>query len=200
MKRHSVVCVVASLALLGACGTAEQPKEETPLAQSTAQQTAEQKEAEKIIDQKLAEVKRTDAARYPCSLFPQPEIEALVGNPLETGNYTFNNVSEDAHSFKAENCDWSAKGGEGNEAGVWASLPKHFDSGKVECSPGSDSDTISGIGDHAWWNYQKAYGMGALRVCSTKAMLEVKVTVKSKEEAAARKMAQTMAERVLASQ
>jgi hypothetical protein len=42
--------------------------------------------------------------------------------------------------------------------------------------------------------------MGALRVCSTKAMLEANVTVKSKDEAAARKIAQTMAEKILASQ
>jgi hypothetical protein len=201
MKCHSAVCVVMSLALLCACGTSEKPKEQAPAPQPTpAQIQQQQKEADKIIDQQLANVKRADAARYPCSLFPQQEIEALVGNPLDAGNYTFNNVSEDDHSYKSERCDWSGKGGEGSEAGVWVSLPKHFDSGKVECSPGSVNDKISGIGDQAWWHYQKAYGMAALRVCSTNAMLEVNVTVKSKEEAAARKIAQTMAEKVLTSQ
>ena len=70
----------------------------------------------------------------------------------------------------------------------------------MECSPGSANQRTSGIGDQAWWDYQKYWGMGTLRVCSGKAMLEVKVTVKSKEEAAARKIAETMATKVLASQ
>jgi hypothetical protein len=109
-------------------------------------------------------------------------------------------VSDNDHSYRSESCDWSAKSERGNEVGLWVSLPKHFDSGKVECSPGSATAKISGIGDHAWWEYQTYSGMGTLRVCSAKAMLEAKVTTRSKEEAPARTIAQTIAEKVLASQ
>ena len=42
--------------------------------------------------------------------------------------------------------------------------------------------------------------MGTLRVCSPKAMLEVKVTVTSKEETAAKTIAQRITEKVLSSQ
>ena len=42
--------------------------------------------------------------------------------------------------------------------------------------------------------------MGTLRVCSAKAMLEVKVDLTTKEEGAARTIAQAVAEKVLASQ
>ena len=79
------------------------------------------------------------------------------------------------------------------------SLPKHFASGPVECEPGSDDQKTSGVGDQAWWDYQKFFGMGTLRVCSAKAMLEVTVTVPSKDQALARKIAPAMAEKVLAS-
>lgn len=79
-------------------------------------------------------------------------------------------------------------------------LPKHFDSGQVECSPGSANEEISGIGDQAWWEYQRSWGIGALRVCSAKVLMEVKVDLTGDDEPTARKMAQTIAEEVLASQ
>jgi hypothetical protein len=200
MTLRAAAWMAMNLVLLASCGTPDRSSESTP-AQATPEQIKEkQQEAGKIIDQQLARLKQKEAAQFPCSLFPQQEIEALVGNPLETGSYTFNNVTHNDHQFRSESCDWSARGGEGSEVGVWVSLPKHFDSGKVECSPGSANAKVPGIGDQAWWEYQRYFGMGTLRVCSGKAMLEVKVTVKSKEEAAARAIAQTAAEKVLASQ
>lgn len=54
--------------------------------------------------------------------------------------------------------------------------------------------------NQAWWDYKKFFGMGTLRVCSAKAMLEVRVTVTSKDEKLARKITQTIAQKVLASQ
>ena len=54
--------------------------------------------------------------------------------------------------------------------------------------------------DRAWWEFQKYFGMGTLRVCSAKAMLEVKVDLTTRDEAVAKAIAQKMAERVLSSQ
>lgn len=199
MNVRAAAWMAMSLVLLSSCGTPDRAKEATP-PQATPEQIKQQQEAGKIIDQQLARVKQKEAATFPCSLFSQQEIETLVGNAVDSGSYAFNHVTHDKHQFRSESCDWSAKGGEGNGVGLWVSLPKHFDSGNVECSPGSANTKTSGIGDQAWWDYQKYFGMGTLRVCSAKAMLEVKVTVKSREEHAARTIAQAMGDKVLASQ
>lgn len=156
--------------------------------------------AQKIIERQMKSLEEREAATFPCSLFPQAEIEALVGNPLDKGSYAFNNVTTNDRRYKSESCDWSAAGGDGNEVGLSVSLPKHFASGEVECVPGSGSQNTSGIGDQAWWDYQKFFGLGTLRVCSAKAMVEVRVTVTSKDQATARNLAQTVAQKVLASQ
>ncbi len=201
MKRRWVGWLAMNLLLLSACGSPEKKSDDTAPAQVTPEQVKKaQQEAEKVIAQQMANVQKKEASTFPCSLFPQAEIEALAGNPLQTGSYTFNHVTHDDHEFRSESCDWSAKGGEGNEVGLWVSLPKHFNSGKVECSPGSPNTKTSGIGDQAWWDYQKYFGLGTLRVCSDKAMLEVKVDLTSKEEATARAMAEKIAGKVLASQ
>ena len=198
MKLRCVGWMAMSLLLLSACGTPD--KEIETLDQANPEQVKEaQEEASKIIERQMANLKEKEASTFPCSLFQQEEIEGLAGNPLDKGSYMFNHVSENERNYRSESCDWSAKGGEGNEVSLWVSLPKHFDSAKVECSPGS-AKKISGIGDQAWWDYQKYFGMGTLRVCSAKAMLEVKVTLTSKDEAAAKKLAQTITEKVLASQ
>lgn len=200
MKLTWVAGMALSLALLSSCGTPDMETNKATSAPATPERVKEmQQEADKIIEQQMTNLQQKEASTFPCSLFPQPEIEALAGNPLDKGSYTFNHVSANDHTYRSESCDWSAKGGEGNEVGLWVSLPKHFDSGKVECSPGSADKQIAGVGDQAWWEYQKFFGMGRLRVCSAKAMLEVTVTLTSKEEAAAKTMAQTIAEKVLAS-
>ena len=201
MKPGWVPSMAMGLVLLSACGTSEKAKDQPKPAPATPEQIREaQQEADKIIKQQMARVQQKEASTFPCSLFTQQEIEALAGNPLDKGSYALNHVSENDHNYRSESCDWSAKSEQGNEVGLWVSLPKHFDSGKVECSPGSATDKISGIGDQAWWQYQKYYGMATLRVCSAKAMLEAKVTMRSKEEAPARTIAQTIAEKVLTSQ
>lgn len=201
MKTNTTTCILVSLLLLSACSSSDSSKNDRTEATPTREQIeAMQTEADKIIGRQMDKMQRTEAATWPCSLFPQAEVEALAGNPLDKGSYMFNNVSDNDREYKSESCDWSAKGGDGNEVGLWVSLPKHFKSGQVECSPGSTNRKISGIGDQAWWEFQKYWGGGTLRVCSPKAMLEVKVTLKSKDEASAKKIAQTMAEKVLASQ
>ena len=200
MKPRWLACMVMNLVLLSSCGTSDQPKDERkPAAPTPAQVDAAQQEADKIVKQQMANLQKKEASTFPCSVFAQQEIEALAGNPLDKGSYAFNNVSENDHDYKSESCDWSAKGGDGNEVNLWVSLPKHFASGKVECSPGDAAKKISGIGEEAWWDYQKYFGMGTLRVCSAKAMLEVKATAKGKDEAVARHIAQTVAGKILAS-
>jgi hypothetical protein len=190
MKRKRMVWAAAGLLLSFTC---------RPTIAAAAEGEHINKEAEKVIDQQLNDLQEREAATFPCSLFPQTEIEPLVGNPLDKGSYAFNNVTSNGLQYKSESCNWSAAGGSGNEVGLWVSLPKHFASGRVECVPGSDYQKTSGIGDQAWWDYKKFFGMGTLRVCSVKGMLEVKVTVTTKDEALARRIAQTMAEKVLAS-
>jgi len=196
-----VVGVAVGLLLLSCYGGAGALFADTAFAQGLPGQGEHiDPEAQKIIDQQMKSLKEQEAATFPCSLFPQAEIEALVGNPLDKGSYAFNNVSTNDRQYKSESCDWSAAGGGGNEVGLSVSLPKHFASGQVECVAGSDYQKTTGIGDQAWWDYKKFFGMGTLRVCAPKAMVEVKVTVTSKDEALARKIADTMAAKVLASQ
>jgi hypothetical protein len=201
MKTNGVLATAMALLLVTACSASDTSKEQARATESTPEQIqAMQKDADKTIAREMARVQQKDASTWPCSLFPQAEAEALVGNPLDKGSYTFNNVTDNDHQYKSESCAWSASGGGGNEASLWVSLPKHFDSGQVECSPGSGNKQVSGIGNSTWWDYQKYWGAGTLRVCAAKAMLEVKVTLKSKDEAATRKIAEEMAEKVLASQ
>jgi hypothetical protein len=163
---------------------------------SAGQGGSPEQQAQAIVDQQLQRMQTQEAATFPCSLYTQAELEELAGNALDKGSYAFNNVSENDHVYKSESCAWSAAQGQGNEVNLWVSLPQHFASGHVECAPGSGQE-ISGIGDKAWWDYQKYFGTGTLRVCSARAMLEVKATVASKDESMARKIAESMADKVL---
>lgn len=198
MKLDWRVWMLMGLLFLSSYGSSSAAADEATAPQYSSDQP--NKDAQEIIEQQMETLKQKEASMFPCSLFAQSEIETLVGNPLAKGSYAFNNRFENDRQYKSESCGWSALQGEGNEVSLWVSLPKHFDSGQVGCSPGDNNRKISGIGDQAWWEYQKFFGMGTLRVCSSKAMLEVKVDLTSNDEAMARKIAQTMAEKVLASQ
>jgi len=198
MKLDWRVLVLMELIFLSSYGSSSSEADEATVTQYPYEQA--NMEAQKIIDQQMEALKQKEASTFPCSLFEQSEIEILVGNPLAKGSYAFNNRFENNRQYKSESCIWSPMQGEGNEVSLWVNQPKHYDSGQVECSPGNDNRKISGIGDQAWCEYQKYFGMGTLRVCSMKAMLEVKVDLTSNDEAMARKIAQTMAEKVLASQ
>ena len=201
MKPRWVIWMVMNLALLPSCGAPDKAADQKTPAQAAPGQVKDlQKEADRIVEQQMANLQTKEASTFPCSLFPQQEIERLAGNPLDKGSYTFNNITVDDHSYKSESCDWSAKGGQGNEVVLSVSLPKHFKSGAVECEQDHANKKISGPGDQSRWEYVKSFGMGTLRVCSAKAMLEVKVTVTSKEEALAKRLAQSVSDKVLASQ
>lgn len=201
MKAKWIVVMVMGWLLSASPGAGDAEAGDTALAQAPPEQAERiDKEAQKIIDEQMKSLQDREAATFPCSLFPHADIEALAGNPLDKGSYAFNKVSTNDRQYQSESCDWSAAGGDGNEVGLWVSLPKHFASGQVECMPGSDHQKTPGLGDQAWWDYKKFFGMGTLRVCSAKAMLEVRVTVTSKDEKLARKITQTIAQKVLASQ
>jgi hypothetical protein len=190
MKRNWGLWVVAGLVFSLSCGPNQGEAGEGGQIDPGAQKT---------IGQQMKRAQAKEAATFPCSLFPPAEIAALVGNPLEKGSYAFNHVIRGDHEYKSESCDWSASASGGNEVRLSVSLPKHFASGQVECMPGDDSQKTTGIGDQAWWDYDKLLGTATLRVCAAKALVEVKVTVPSKDETTARNIAQSMAEKVLAS-
>ena len=201
MMRRWQVRFIAGLLVFSAGGVPGARADETAAGQDAAVQAGQvDPDAQAIIDQQLESLKQQEAARFPCSLFPQADIDALLGNALGQGSYAFNHRFESDRQYDSESCSWSPLQGEGNEASLWVSLPKHFDTGQVACSPGSANREIAGVGDRAWWEYQKFFGLGTLRVCTAKAMLEVKVDLTGNDEAAARKIAQTMADRVMASQ
>jgi hypothetical protein len=200
MKVIWALSIAATMVLVSSCGKSDGARtEQAPPQPAPDQAKAAQQEADRIVKQQMEKLQQKEASTYPCSVFTQQEIEALAGNPLDKGSYAFNNVFEDTHEYKSVSCGWSATSEHANEVTLWVSLPKHFNSGKVECSPGAASDKISGIGDQAWWNYQKSWGIGTLRVCSEKAMLETKVTMKGQAESAAKTAAQTIAGKVLGS-
>jgi len=209
MTRRWIVVVIVALSVLWGCGGSDRGEQEKAATQLNPGKIAEMSgEAEKIVDQQMEKIQEQEAATFPCSLFPQEEIDALVGNALETGSYTFEHRSEEARDYRSESCAWSAKGAEGNEVSLWVSLAKDFDSGQVVCYPplGAEADNpyapkkIPGIGDQAWWDYDKSWGIGTLRVCSPSALMEVKVDLAGDDEAFARKVARAMAEKVLTSQ
>jgi hypothetical protein len=156
-------------------------------------------EAQAIIAQRLKRMQEREAATFPCSLFTQAGLEALLGNPLDSGHYAFNHVDDNGHQYGSESCGWSAAQGGGNAADLWVSRPGQFASGRVECSPGSAGHEISGSGDQAWWEFGKSSGIGTLRVCSAQAMLEVKITLAGRDGVRARKIAETIAGKVLES-
>ena len=169
MTTRWISVVVAALSVLWGCGGSDKEAQEKAATQVGAEKVEEMsREADKIIDQQMEKIHEQEAATFPCSLFPQEEIEALVGNPLEEGRYTFENRSEDGRKYGSESCAWSAKGAEGNEVNLWVSLAKHFDPHQVVCYPplgAADNNPwapkkVPGIGDQAWWEYEKSWGIG----------------------------------------
>ena len=198
MSGTSILRVVVSALLVCSCGGADKASKETPAQASPQEIARQQQEADRIVKEQMGKVQQREAATFPCRVFTQSDIESIAGNPLERGNYMFNNVTEDTHTFKSESCDWSARGS-GNEVALWVSQPAHFQSGHVECAPGMGKEESATAGDRAWWDYKKSFGMGTLRVCSSKAMLEVRVIVTDKDEATAKRIAQRTSEKVLAS-
>lgn len=209
MKKGWMIWMAAGLVLLCSCGTSDKETAETPSVQSSPAEVEEMtREADQIVGQGMEKMQKQEAATFPCSVFTQEEIEALAGNPLDKGSYMFENRTEDDRVYKGESCAWSAKGGQGNEVSLRVSQAKHFDSGQVVCYPalGAEADNrwapkkIPGIGDQAWWEYKKSWGMGTLRFCSAKMLAEVHVDLTGDDEAAAEKMARAVAGKVLASQ
>jgi hypothetical protein len=181
------------------------PEEAEPEAQLPAREVEQLwEQAGEIIDEELGKVAAKEAARFPCSLFEQQEVEALIGNALEPASYTFENISENGHDYQGESCEWFTFADDANEIGLRVSQAKHFQSGSVECKAPSNADSgphaprsTPGIGESAWWEYDKSWGMGTLLVCSTAARIRVEVDLATDDETAALAAARTLAERAL---
>lgn len=208
MTSQCIAAMVVVLFFLTGCGGSDKPAEEKAAMQAAPDQIEGMtKEVEDMIDQEMAKIQKKETSTFPCSLFPQEELETLVGNSMTPASYAFEHVNEgreggDARIYRRESCTWLPQEAEGNKVWLNVSLPKHFDSGQVICYPALDYDPdnysapkpVSGIGDQAWWS-----GVG-LEVCSAKALISVTVRLAVDDEAHARNIAWTMAEKVLASQ
>ena len=182
------------LGVVAACGKSDKPRDEPAPVPGP---TPDQAQAQQIIEQQLDAMQQKSAAKFPCSLFTQPEIEGLMGLSLDPGEYTFNNVDEDNHQYQADECLWS-KLNVPDEARLSVSQTKHFKSGKVECDAGGLHHKLTGLGDEAYWEWQ-SYGIGELRVCTTQVMVKARIYKKGKDEATNQKIARAVAEKALAS-
>lgn len=163
-------------------------------------------QAGKIIDQELGKMAAREAGTFPCNIFEQQEVEALMGNELEPASYTFENINENGHEYQADSCSWFTFADDANEIELRVSQAKHFGSGSVECEAPANADTgphtpqsIPGIGHAAWWEYDKSWGMGTLLVCSPAARIKVEVDLAADDNAAALEAARKMAEKALES-
>lgn len=197
MRVIVIFFVILGIALT-ACTREKENKKKTTLTKSDE---AAQREAEVIIKRELEKMEKKEAVTFPCSLFKTDEIIAINGNPVESGAYTFNHMDEDGRKFRAAECAWLNKEEGGGTVNLWVSRIEHFDSGKVECYPPpgkSGPGNLAGIGTAAYWDFVKYFGMGTLRVCSEKALFEVKINKKGADEGAVQGMARKVAEKALA--
>ena len=182
---------------VAACGGGDSAADEA--LQSEAVSPADAAQADSIIAGAMQQVKESEMARFPCSLFRSEEVADLIGAPVDSGSYTFVNRSEDNIEWKSEACAWSRQEDMNTVVDVWVSRPAHFASGKVECHPLAGEPEVPGVGKSAWWQYYDGYGLGSLRVCSDAALLEVKIDRgKSATEAQTQETARKVAEEIMA--
>jgi len=119
MNLKWIVWMMMGLLLSLSYGSSGTEADETAGAQGPPVQGEQiDKETQKIIEQQMKSLQQREAATFPCSLFSQSEIEALVGNALDKGSYAFDHRFENDRQYKSESCDWSAMQGEGNEVGL----------------------------------------------------------------------------------
>ena len=184
---------------LASCGGPREEEETTTVPPSSEELSEQMAEADQIIQRELDRQKTESAASFPCSLFEQRELETLLGNPVDSGDHTFEHRSENDRSWRSEACSWSSTEEGGAEMSLWVSRPEHFDSGRVECYSPLDraAGELSGMGDSAWWTFDKYWGIGTLRACSEKALVEVKITRRGGDEESLESIARTIAERLL---
>jgi hypothetical protein len=117
---------------------------------------------------------------FPCNLVSQAEIDQITGNPLDPGDAQTNHVTEDDASWTERECAWLKLGVEtATEVRLGVSRAADFPSGSVGCPPLSSSTAVSGVGDQAQWSWNDpgtTVTVGALRVCTGDALLQVTVT------------------------
>ncbi len=194
MRRWIATAFVA-LVVLAACGNDDTAEPQTTLDTSPALEettaTTEGTTTTALADEE-----------YPCSLLTQDEVEQLAGNPLEPGDATTNNITEDSNSFQAAQCDWSSFEGENPvEVTLAVSGSDDFPSGSVECPelPGTTSQ-LDDIGTQAFWAWNDpgtTLKVGSLRVCTADALVTVDVSSPG-DEASTQQVARGVAEATLA--
>jgi len=189
--------LAAALIIIGAACSGGAEDNEQDLS-SDSPSPADAAQADSMIAGAMQQLKETEMARFPCSLFRPEEMTGIAGVPVDSGSYTFVNRSEDNIEWKSEACAWSRQEDMNTVVDVWVSLPAHFPSGKVECHPLTGEPEVPGIGKSAWWQYYDGYGLGTLRVCSDSALMEVKVDKgKSASEAQTQETARKVAEEIM---
>lgn len=87
MKANKALWILASILIASACSSSNSPRNERAEPAPTQEQVkAMQNEADKIIGQEMTKMQQREASNWPCSLFPQAELEALAGDPLDQGS------------------------------------------------------------------------------------------------------------------
>jgi hypothetical protein len=183
----------ASALLLLACSSSDENESGT-LPDSAATGNAE---ADRIIDSTLTQMKRSEAETFPCSMFTAADMSAITGTPADSGAYTFENRSEDDREWQSEACGWAGSTEQATDVDVWVSLPKHFAGGQIVCHPQVAGTAVAGLGIKAWWQTIPGSGMGELRVCTDKALFEVKIDRPGGSEDEKQKTARAVATQVL---
>jgi hypothetical protein len=154
-------------------------------------------EAAAIIDSTLGQMRRQEAGTFPCSVFTVADLAQLTGTPVDSGAYTFVHQNEDNREWRSPSCAWSGSNEQATDVDLWVSLPQNFDGGQVICHPAIGAKEVSGIGKTAWWSFMDGFGIGTLRVCTDKALLEVKIDRPNGKEDEVQGVARTIAEKVL---
>ena len=140
-------------------------------------------------------------AEYPCDLIPQAEIEQLTTNSVEPGDAATNHVTEGDASWVGHECAWLEPSADTpTEVTIDVARADGFPSGAVACPPLSSSDPVPNLGTQASWSWSNpgtAITVGTLRVCSSAALVDVRVSGATSSDAHLA-VATAVAEKVLA--
>jgi hypothetical protein len=194
MRNRFGLCAAAGLLL--SCGTADQPETANTMDSAAISQKAIE-EAAAIIDSTLGQMRRAEAATFPCSIFSVDDVVQLTGTPADSGAYAFVHRNEDDKEWRSASCAWSGSNEQATDVDLWVSLPENFDNRQVICHPAIGAREVPGIGKAAWWSFMDGFGIGTLRVCTDKALLEVKIDRRDGKEAEVQDVARAVAQKVI---
>jgi len=196
-SRYQTIAALALGGCIAACGGGNPETEENLSDAETAPEDVAQYDS--IIAGALQQLKESDAASFPCTLFTSEDVADMVGMPVDSGAYTFVHRNENDVEWQSEACAWSTPEDMNTVVDVWVSLPRHFPAGRVACHAVAGADVVPGLENGAWWQYYDGFGLGTLRVCAAAALLEVKVDLgKSATEAQVQETARQVANAIVA--